>query len=575
MTRPNQHFECSIQALRTLVSVAAALVSTLAASGCANHDTVLANVGTRVITRAEFEAAAATNASQYQDTPERAKRRLLADMIKRDLLLLVADQRGLTHNPMTQTYRRTIEEQVLSAAVTDQITPRNVPVTDAEIEEFYAWSQISAHLQVMYSPDRAMIDAALDRLRAGHPFEEVAQQVTPAGLLPPGGDLGEVTVGTLVDPLDEFARTAPVGRLVGPVTGTGEGWFVARVISRHAVPAPAPLQVMRGQLANMLRQRKLRMIAARGYLTLRDQYRIVLEPGGPEALYSYANGGQPAPDGTTPPPPDPATVLARYSDATGREITYTLGEAAVDLRRTDRDRPDVSGTPTLRLWIGQSVVQRVLLLEAHRRGLDRDPQTVKRVDSAVENGVLETVYNDEVSQAVSATPEDVQHAYEMQSSQFPKLNAAEVQSITLADSAAAVELTRHGGHAPSLMDAAKMLGLEAHVTQERVTFPNGDPTWQALQSEVLMMSRGEWAGPMHVPGGWRVFEVLEKETETTPFDQLSASERQALQQFAVEMKREQRLTAVTDSLGRVTRPFEVHDGALNAIPWPGAPPPGN
>ncbi|MGH7740787.1 MAG: peptidylprolyl isomerase, partial [Candidatus Eiseniibacteriota bacterium] len=570
MTRFDLHPEpIAAPPARRIAAALAALVLCLAAFGCTS-EAPLARVGRRVVTRADFDAAAANNWAQYQDVPERAKQRLLDDLVKRELLLLVADQRGLTANERTQAYRLGVEDQVLSTAVTQQLTPRSVPVTEAEIEEFYGWIQISAHLEVMYSPDRALIDAALARVRAGQSFGELAQQVNPSGLLPPNGDLGEVTVGTMVDPLDEFARSAPLGELVGPVTGGGEGWFVARVLSRRQVPPPAPLEVMRGQLANMLRQRKLRALAARIYLGLRDQYQIEIGPSGPGALYSYLNARILTPEGGAPPAMDPAAPLARYADSAGRPLTYTLGDAALDLQRSDRERPDATGTPALRLWIGQSVVQRVLVLEARRRGLDRDPQIARRISAGVENGVLETVYTDEVSQAVTVSPDDVERAYQMQAAQFPLLDAARIQVITLPDSSAAAELTRHGSHAPSLIEAARMMGLADRASELRVTFPSRDPAWQALEPQLMMMTRGEWAGPTRVEGGWRVFEVLEKETHPRALDQLKDSERQSIQQLALEIKRDQRLTAVTDSLKRATHPFEIRDQALAHIPWPPA-----
>ena len=560
-----------LRALRAAAPAAAALVLLLAASGCARRDTVLARVGSRIVTRADFDAAAATSAGQYPDPPQQAKARLLDDLLKRELLLHLADQRGLTHNAMTAQYRRGVEEQVLAGTVTMQMTPRSVPVTESEIEEFYRWTQITAHLQVIYSPDRALIEAGLARLKAGQPFAEVAPQITPQGLLPSDGDLGEVTVGTLVDPLDEFARTAPVGQFVGPVPGGGEGWFVARVVSRRQVPPAAPLAVMRGQLIQMLRQRKMRAIAARAYVSLRDQYQITLDPRGPEILYSRLHGGGYLPNGASPPLADSNAVLARYIDASGHPLTYRLADAVADVQRNDRDRPDASGTPALRLWIGQQVVSRVLMMEARRRGLDRDPQIARRIAASVENGVLETVYGDEIAQAVSVTPEDVRNAYEAQGAQYPKLQAARIQSITIPDSAAALALTRHGGHAGSLIEAAKMMGLGDRATEQRVTFPPQDHVWQVLQPQILMMSNGEWAGPLHVPGGWLVFEVVEKETQAQGFDQLTDAERRSVEQLALEMKRDQRLTFVTDSLRAATRPFEVHAEELARIPWPPSP----
>jgi len=281
MMRPHLQFAhpCAPRARR----LALAALALVLAAGCGPGESVLARVGKRVITREDFTAAAAASGSQYQDVPERAKLRLLDDLVKRELLLTVADARGLTTNALTRTYRREMEGQVLVGSLMTQLAPRNVPVAESEIEEFYGWSQISAHLQVMYSPDRPLIDAAMGELKAGRAFGEVAAQVTPTGLLPPGGDLGNVTAGTLVDPLDDFARLAPVGQLIGPVMGAGEGWFIARVLSRHRVPPAAPLEAMRTQLVTAIRQRKLRLIAARAYLALRDQYALSIEPGGPAA----------------------------------------------------------------------------------------------------------------------------------------------------------------------------------------------------------------------------------------------------------------------------------------------------
>lgn len=557
-----------LRARSALAGAALAALAALASFGCGTRDTVIARIGPRVITRSDFDVAAAANWTQYQDPPQQARRRLLDDLIKRDLLLMIADTRGLSNNALTRTYRQHVEEQVLSGALAAQLTPQNVPVTDAEIAEFYEWNKITAHLEVMYSPDRALIDAGLARLRAGRPFAEVAQEVTPIGLLPPGGDLGEVTVGTLVDPLDEFAREAPVGEIVGPVEGAGEGWFVGRVLSRRLVPPDAPLEARRGMLVNVLRQRKLRMGAARAYLSLRDQYHIAVEAGGPEALYSYLNGGALDSIRSAPSAVDSLSVLARCTDARGRALTYTLADAMVDLSRNDRERPDRSGTPAIRLWIGQQVVQRVLIMEAKRRGLDRDPQMAKRIEENVNNGLLETIYTDEVAGAVRLDPDDVRRVYEQQSAQFQRLDAARVQSLTLADSAVAAELTRHGSHAGSLLEAARMMGLADRVIEQRVTFPNADPLWQALQPNLLTMSRGEWAGPWRVKSGWRVLELLEKETRPQDFEQLTDATRQGLQQLALDMKRDQRLTFVADSMRRLARPFEIRERELDAIPWP-------
>jgi PPIC-type PPIASE domain len=554
-------------------ALAAGSLIAAALAGCGAQDPVVARVATRTITVGDFNAAARMNWMQYPGTADQAKRLLLDDLMRRDLMLMLADARHLERDSSVIRLRQAQEQQVLLSALGEQLAPPAIPVSDAEVATFYAWSGIRARLQLIFCTNRLAADAAAAELHGGRPFEDVANQFTPAGLIPPGGNLGEIAAGSLVDPLDGLVREAPVGEIVGPIEAPGDGWFIARVLSRRVTAPSTRLEAQRPMLSDMLRQRKQRLSSTRAFQDLREQYRIALEPGGAQELFAIFNVSDPeaaaSRDKYDVPPAQRAHGMVRYVDAAGAPRTYTLGEALDDLRVPDTERPSGTILPAIEEWLQQQVVRRVAVLEAKRRGIDREPGVVRTIDERVNNAMLESVYASAVSNGAEATPEDVRAAFERHSAQYQRLIAVRVQHVTFDDSVSAIALTEHGGHhAASLADAAKSLGISARVIEERVTFPSRDPQWAPLQPELQTMAPGEWAGPVRTTQGWMVFEVVDKEQTPETFESLTPAIQHALEQEAVALKRDQQLSVLTDSLKRGASPYEIRADVLARIPWP-------
>ena len=542
------------------------------AAGCGAKPLVLARIGTRTITAEDFAAAARSSFSQYPGNPDEARPMLLQDLARRALLLELAEARGLFRDSTTANFRRSITQDALTQSLNQKIVPRDIPVSDAEVATFYAWTRVRAHLQLLFCPQREGAEAAAAALKAGAAFAEVERRYTPAGLIPNDGDLGEITAGALVEPLDGLVRSAPVGAVMGPLPAPGQGWFVARVLSRRDVPQQAPLETERPALSDMLSERKQRLVSMRAFESLRDQYRIAVEPGGPQALFrllnpaTLPNGSRAAPAGPTA--ENQKLPVASYVDAAGRPHSYTVGEAWGDLHVPDREKPNGTETPAIQAWIEQQVIRRIVPLEAARRGLDRDPLITRAIEERVNNAVLQSVYALAVESGVSTSDAEVHAIYAQHASQFKRLDAARVLHVTLPDSAAAATLIEHGAHAGSLRDAVKMAGVGAPVVEETVKFPSASPIWKPLQASFHAMPTGQWLGPLETPGGWRVIQLEDKAESAEAFDQLTPAVQKGLRDEALAQKREERLTALTDSLRAATHPYEIHEDALKRVPWP-------
>jgi parvulin-like peptidyl-prolyl isomerase len=405
---------------RVLRAAAAAPLLAFAAlaAGCSNDAGVLARVGERAIARDEFAAIAQLNATQYPGEPDSAKRLMLEDLVRRELLLAEGRRLGFDRDPALAELTEGADEEVLEQALFERIAPRDVPVSEAEVERLHAWRRQQSRLRVIYTPGRAVAQAAADAVRGGMPFAAAAERFSAPGMLPPGGDLGWIASGQLVNPLDRVAREAPVGVPQGPLEAPGEGWFVVLVEERRT-QEPAPLDQERPFLADMLRQRKSRAVAMRAFEQLSRAYRVEVGPHAPQALYRRLNLGPEEAaqaDALGHLPGDSSEVLATWTG--GR---YTLTDALADGAHPRRQRPPANSTAALRSWVESMVVQRAALAEARRRHLAEEPEVARRLRSRHDNALLQLTYQRLVAETVRISEDDVRALYAERAAQFHDL----------------------------------------------------------------------------------------------------------------------------------------------------------
>lgn len=564
---------------RIPVRAALATLALLAlAGGCVQRSEVLARVGDQTITRADFEAAAASSAGQYAGPPERARVLLLDDLVKRALLLEEAKRLHVVPDTALASERRRIEDPIVLQALVEQLAPQAIQVSDGEVAALWRQRAIEAHAQLVFVTDEAAGQRALDMIHGGIDFGTVADRLNLANVLPPRGDLGFVTPGALLDPLDALLVTAPLGKVVGPVEAQGEGWFLLRVLARRPRVQP-PLAQEAPTLREMIRQRKQRTVRTRALLALRDAYQVHVPPQAVAAMFRRYNAAPESmmvqPPGIhvarPPTPAEAATVLATYDDGTGHTATYMLGEAVRELQDPNTQKPNFMMAPLIEQWITSRVMQRVAVIEGHRRHLAEDPDVARRVRERLNNVLLEAVYAREVvGRAGAPDSADLRAAYTRHAAQLVRLEQADVATMMTPDSALAASVAMHAMH-ETLPAAARSATPPAPVRQQTVRFPSTDPLWQNLEGMLGAMQPGEIRGPLRLPTGWILVQLIAKRQGVQAYGSLQPQVMQALQSEALEFRREERLQALTDSLRMALRP-EIHPERLQSIPWPESPP---
>lgn len=155
-----------------------------------------------------------------------------------------------------------------------------VAVTDTEIEGYLsknpglnvAPEQVRARQIIVKTEEEAK--RALQDLKNGKPFEEIAMRdsISPEGKK--GGDLGFFTHGEMPKVIDEACFKLAVNQL-SPVVPSDYGFHVFKVTERRTA-APRPIEKVRDEVESQLRKEKEREAQAAKVAELRSKAQIVV-----------------------------------------------------------------------------------------------------------------------------------------------------------------------------------------------------------------------------------------------------------------------------------------------------------
>jgi parvulin-like peptidyl-prolyl isomerase len=543
-----------------------------ALSSCSSHDDVLARVGSQKITVAEFTDVAREGAQRYPFPPDSAKALLLNDLVRRSLMIEVAQHDPTIVDSLVKNYRDYVERSVLVGALAERIAPKDVGVSEAEVRELYEWRKHASHVQLVYAFDEVVARAARTEIDGGADFGAVADKYNPSGMMPPRGDLGFVPAAGLVEPLDQAARETPVGKVVGPMPSPGEGWFLLKVVAREPRPVE-PYATEALSLRSTLVQRKQRAVAVNAFKGLRDQYRVAVDHAGLGVFFRRYNAPHILEDSkgnpmAPPPTPDELkAVLGRWDGGYGYKGQFTMKDAMDDLDAgRGGERPNPSMMPAIEQWVTSRIVERVALIEAKRRHLNEEPAIAKKMSEAINNYVLEGMYSTHVTMVAFPTDADMQAAYAHNVASFTELRSVRVQYLTLPDSASAANAFARVQTSPTLRDAILLASPDMQVREETVPYPNNDRLWSMMQGMFRDAQKGAYFGPVHLPEGWRIIQMVDKDEDTPAMSALPPNTQQSLQEEARELARERRFIAYTDSLRQVV-PVTIDHERLRRVPW--------
>lgn len=548
----------SFRPLRPLCRRLASLLALALIAGCSTDTDVVARVGNQPIHGEDLLIVARQIGARYSGPPDSAKAHLLDDMVRRELLVQGAMRGGFHRDTALLDQRRQLEEQTLRERLFAELSGGTVPVSEGEIQTLHGWRNQETRARVVFSFSREGILAARGDLARGADFAGVADRFNPPGFTPPGGDLGFVAPGFLLQPLDDLIRTSPPGKLIGPIEARGQGWFLLRVEERRA-RQNSPLEADRNLLTEVIRQRKQRQMMVRAFDRLTAEYEIEVVKGAPQELtMRVINAGDQGVPSLTP--GEQATAMARY-----RGGVYTLGDAFQDLL-TGRNQPDFHVLPSVERWLNSRALDRVLLLEARAHQYLEEPVVERSLREKTNDILLQSYFAQQILMPTQATEEDARSLYQ-RAGQVLELKGARILVVSLRDSAAALQLALSARQAEGLREAVATAAPGNRVRSETLEFPNPNPVWRSLEPRLRVLEPGQYDGPFQTPLGWLVVQMVSKSQVPSSFDALTEGQKEMLRNQATDLKRQQRLEELIASLRREI-PVTIDWRRLKRLQWP-------
>jgi len=179
--------------------------------------------------------------------------RLLDQFLDRRVVLEAARSRGLLHEPGAAAETG----ELLAALCGPPPEPADPDIEAAVARETATPVPERVEARQLVYRTRADAERALERLRAGEPWEKVSKETSLAPNAAEGGGLGWLEKGVLPPAIEDALFGAATGEPVGPVEGPG-GYHVFEVLARTPGGAPDPDAVrerVRAALAAALARR--------------------------------------------------------------------------------------------------------------------------------------------------------------------------------------------------------------------------------------------------------------------------------------------------------------------------------
>lgn len=180
-------------------------------------------------------------------------------LVRRELMAQRARQAGLDDDPVLRRWLRAASDQILARAFMNRQSSQTL--TEDALRERYQRDiagrpgpeEVRARIIMTHTEPEAL--AAIEELRRGGDFAELARRLSRDGTASSGGDAGFRTRDGMNPEISGAAFALAVGATTAFPIRSGPGWFVLRVEERRVQPTP-PFAAVRGQLIQAMLHEK-------------------------------------------------------------------------------------------------------------------------------------------------------------------------------------------------------------------------------------------------------------------------------------------------------------------------------
>jgi peptidyl-prolyl cis-trans isomerase C len=179
-------------------------------------------------------------------------------LIKKQALVLRAQQNGQDEDPDTKRRMKAAAEDVLTSAYIDRIAKKRI--TEQVLLDRYALDYVGkpgpaeVRLRIILTPTEQEAQAVIAELKGGTDFAALARRASHDASRSNGGDVGYQRREALLPEIAAVAFALQPGQTTAYPVHITDGWCIVRIEDRHQTSQPAFASVRERLLAVLVRE---------------------------------------------------------------------------------------------------------------------------------------------------------------------------------------------------------------------------------------------------------------------------------------------------------------------------------
>lgn len=433
-------------AILILITALAALLSGCGGSG----GRTVAVVDDYKITSEEFEnfyPVAYYAFGSAQDEFDKKQERLDSLIVIR-LLIQAAYELGIDRSQeLAQVVLANKDKFVIDMLYQKEIVDK-ASVSDAEVSDFWDHLEYKIRASHILVSDYDTAQAILERLTSGESFEKLAYEysIDPSAKRNKG-DLGYFTWGALVDEVQKVAFKMEPGELSPPVQ-SNLGYHLIKLVDKLPNEQRREFRSMKVDLRQQIIQRKQYVCQREFFDEISEKYPVTIDTT--TCTYLLHKRSQMYPPMLLETLPRNDFDLEQL-DRNERELILgsweggqmTVLEYLTEIQILPSNmRPDLDSYDSLAMVISAIKRTDVLVTEAHRRGLDSDPQVIRKLRLFKEYTMADMMRSDSIPEPPPPDDGVIRMYYDKHPDEFTNPATYHVYEILLADELKALDLKK-------------------------------------------------------------------------------------------------------------------------------------
>ncbi len=411
---------------------------------------VVAVVGDYEITLDDFEKTYGFSFQFPTAEDEFSARRMALDSaIITRLLIQAAYEKNIDQlEELSRVVLANKDKFLVATLLKRKIGDRSVP-SEAELKEYYYRLEYKVKASHILVKDSGLATQLVEQISNGESFEMLAYTHSEDKSAKKNrGDLGFFTWGTMIDEFQRAAFAMEPGEMSPPVKSR-YGYHIIKVVDRLPNEQRTSYEAMRTSLVNQVTRQKSNRLGEQYFEEIRTRYQVTIDNSTCEYLLHKREVLY------------PPTVLAglprndfdqEQLDRNEKELilgTWDGGQMSLgeylDLAGKSiplKARPDFDDYDSLATTIFRLNVNNILIIEAHREGIDNDPDYVDQVRFFKELAMAEIMKDDSLPALPAPDEATVRQYYDDNPEIFTVPAKIHIHEILLSDELKAKRLKK-------------------------------------------------------------------------------------------------------------------------------------